>query len=96
MKARLAELAFRREQLLAEIDSQRMVLSDISRDFEKPLAIADAGFKVIRYLRGHPAFLAGSMVALMLWRGKNLISLAQGGQQLWQLYYAKPSSTKGP
>ncbi|HEX5338363.1 MAG TPA: YqjK-like family protein [Gallionella sp.] len=96
MKARLAELAFRRSQLLEKIDAQRMELSDISRHFEKPLALVDAGLKVVRYLRGHPVFLAGGLAILMLWRGKGLITLAQGGQQLWRLYYPKPSLATEP
>lgn len=91
MKARLAELAFRRGQLLASIDAQRIELSDISRQLERPLAVADAGLRAVRYLRGHPVFLAGGLAILMLWRGKGLITLAQAGQQLWRLYYPKPS-----
>lgn len=90
MKARLAELAFRRGQLLEKIDAQRMELSDISRQLERPLAVADAGLRVVHYLRNHPLFLAGGVVILMLWRGKGLFTLAQAGQHLWRLYYSRP------
>jgi len=54
MKNRLVALAYRRRILLEKIETQRMDVAEISLDLQKPLALADAGLKAVRFIRNHP------------------------------------------
>ncbi len=88
MKKRLAELAYRRSRLLEKIEIQRMDVADISLDLQKPLALADAGLKAVRFIRNHPGLVSGGFAALLSLRGKGVAGLAQKG---WRLMYLYPS-----
>lgn len=88
MKKRLAELAYRRSRLLEKIEIQRMDVADISLDLQKPLALADAGLKAVRFIRNHPGLVSGGFAALLSLRGKGVAGLAQKG---WRLMYFYPS-----
>jgi hypothetical protein len=88
MKKRLAELTYRRSRLLEKIEIQRMDVADISLDLQKPLALADAGLKAVRFIRNHPGLVSGGFAALLSLRGKGVAGLAQKG---WRLMYLYPS-----
>lgn len=88
MKKRLAALANRRRILLEKIETQRVDVADISLDLQKPLLLADAGFRAVRFMRNHPGWVAGGFAALLSLRGKGIASLAQKG---WRLMYLYPA-----
>ena len=88
MKKRLANLAQRRRGLLAEIESQRSDMADISAQWQRPLALADTGLKAVRFVRNHPAWLAGGVAALLAFRRKGVVGLAMEG---WRLLYLYPA-----
>ena len=88
MKKRLAALAYRRRMLLEKIEAQRMEVAEISLDLQKPLALADAGLKAVRFIRNHPGLVAGGFAALLSLRGKGIAGLAQKG---WRLMYLYPA-----
>jgi len=88
MKKRLVELACRRRRLLEEIECERIEMAKISRQLQEPLALIDAGLKVVRYINGHRAWLAGSVAMLLAFRRKGLAGLAQQG---WRLLIIYPS-----
>lgn len=53
---------------MQQISAQRTEISELTRHWQKPLAIADSGLKVIRALRNHPSWVASVFAALMAWR----------------------------
>lgn len=91
MRKQLAALAQRRRELLAEIESQRMDVAEISRQWQKPLALADSGLQAVRFIRNHPGLVSGSFAALLSLRGMGISGLAQKGWRLLFLYPAAVS-----
>lgn len=89
MKKRLAALAYRRQELLEKIEAQRMEVADISLELQKPLALADAGLNMVRFIRHHPGLVSGSLVALLSLRGLGIAGLAEKG---WRLLYLYPAA----
>ncbi|TCV90612.1 YqjK-like family protein [Sulfurirhabdus autotrophica] len=85
MKHRLAEITNRRQALLEEIDAQRTEIAEISRYWQKPVEVAEFGFKAVRFVRSHPGWIAGSVAALMVWRRDGLIRFVKG---CWRYYPA--------
>jgi len=85
MKNRLVAVACRRKALLEKIDAQRAEMADISLLLQKPLAVADAGLKAVRYMRSHPALVAGCIAALLAWRRKGISGLMQEVRHFWYL-----------
>lgn len=86
MKNRIAVLVHQRRVLSEKIEAQRMDVAEIAQQWQKPLALADTGLKAVRFLRGHPALVAGGLAALLSLRGTG--SLAKKG---WRLLYLYPS-----
>lgn len=89
MKKRLAFLAQRRRELLAKIESQRIELAGISRQWKKPLALADTGLQAVHFIRDHPGLMSGVFAALLSLRGMGIAGLAQKG---WRLMYLYPAA----
>ena len=86
MNKQLAHLIIRRLELLDKIEAQRMDMADISLHLQKPLAVADMGLNVVRYIYNHPALVSGGMTALLTWRNHGLLGLARHGWRLLLLY----------
>jgi len=89
MRKQLAALANRRSILLENIEIQRMDLANISLDLQKPLTLADAGLKAVRFMRNHPGWVAGGFAALLSLRGKGIAGMARKG---WRLMYRYPAA----
>lgn len=89
MSKQLIEIAYRRKKLVQTISEQRTDMSELIQHWQKPLAIADSGFKAIRIMRNHPAWVAGGLTALLAWRRKGIVGLAKSG---WRLAYLYPSA----
>lgn len=79
MKQRMAELASRRLVLLAEIESQRIEVAEIAEQWRAPLLLLDSGLSAVRFVRNHPGWLAGSALALLIWRRHGLVGLVHEG-----------------
>lgn len=88
MKKRLAELACRRRVLIEKIEAQRMEVAGISQQWQKPLALVDAGVKAVRFIHNHPALVAGGVATFLALRHKGITGLAQEGWRLLRLYPA--------
>lgn len=86
MKKQLADIASRRRRLLWTIEAQRIELAEIAQPWQKPLALFDAGMKVWRLIRQHPALLASGVGALLALRRKGILGLAQTGGRLLFIY----------
>ena len=85
MNERMLELRQRRGELRARIDAQRGQLAEIASTWEKPLALADQGVSILRFLRGHPLLVAG-VVSLVVLRGRGLAGLFGRAWQVWKGY----------
>lgn len=86
MKKRLADLACSRRGLLEKIESQRMEVAEISRHWQKPLALLDTGLMAVRFMRNHPALMVGGVAALLTLRRNGIAGLAQRGWRLLCIY----------
>ena len=86
MNSRLTQLACRRLELLNDIEAQRMDMADITRHLQKPLAVADVGFKAVRLIYNHPALVTGGVTALLTLRRNGFVGLVQHGWRLLLLY----------
>lgn len=89
MNHKLTELAYRRSQLIQKISEQRADLSELTQQWQKPLALADSGIKAVHVMRNHPAWVAGGISAFLAWRLNGIIGLAKSG---WRLTYLYPSA----
>ena len=89
MKQRLAELAYRRQEILEKIEAQRMEVAEIARHWKTPVAALDAGVKVVRFIRNHRALVSGGFAALLSMRGMGIAGIAQKG---WRLLYLYPAA----
>jgi len=89
MNKRLAYLASRRQELVQQIEFQRMDMAEISSRWQKPFAVADSGLKALHLVYRHPALIAGGVTLLLAWRRKGVAGLAQNG---WRLFYLYPSA----
>lgn len=89
MKKRLADLACRRCELLGKIETQRMEVANISMHWEKPLALVDTGLNAMRFIRSHPALVAGGVAAFLALRRKGIVGLTQ---EVWRLLCLYPAT----
>lgn len=88
MTRRILGLAQRRHLLLQKIAAQRSELAQLSEQCQRPLTWLDTGLRTARYLRAHPAVLAGGVATLLSLRHKGVFGLAKSG---WRLLYLYPS-----
>jgi hypothetical protein len=69
MKNRLAALACQRRRLLDTIEAQRAEVREVSRRFEKPMAMFDVGMNAVHFVYRHPNLMASGFAAIMaVWR----------------------------
>lgn len=85
MNRQMLEVMQRRGELLARISSQREQLSEIGTRWERPLALADRGLAVVRFLRSRPVPVAG-VAALFIIRRRGVMGLARSGLLMWKGY----------
>lgn len=90
MKQRLVDIRLRRARLQSKIEAQRVALGVITSRWERPLAVADAGIGVARFLKAHPVAVAGiSALIVLRWRG--ISGLARAAWRVWGVYRSAAS-----
>ena len=85
MNKQMLEVMQRRGELLAKIASQREQMAEIGKRWQTPLALADQGLAVMRFLRSNPALAAG-VAALFVARRRGLAGLVRGAWRVWKGY----------
>lgn len=70
---------------MARIELQRGLVAEFGERLEKPLALADQGVAVLRFMQGHP-LLVGGVAALAVLRRRGLAGLARQSWLLWKGY----------
>jgi hypothetical protein len=83
MNESLLGIRQRRGELLARIEIQRGQLADLASGWEAPLALADQGIAVVRFLRRHTVLFAG-LVALVVVRRQGAAGLFQRAWLAWK------------
>lgn len=75
----------RRAELLAKIAVQRGQVAEIGAQWQIPLAVADQGLAVVRFLRSNPVLVAG-VAALLVIRRRGVTGLMMGMWRVWKGY----------
>lgn len=82
----LQKLTVRRQRLIAQAESQRVLLAQNADSLRKPLAMADKGLNVLRYIKHHPLVVAGGGATLLSIANPNGITKwLRRGWLAWQL-----------
>jgi hypothetical protein len=85
MNKKLTRLAERRNQLVAQAAAQRTALAHDLEPWRARLALADQGIAVIRYVKRHPALLAGAALLIAALRPRRVGTWLQRGWVAWQI-----------
>ena len=85
MSGKLLGLTQRRDELLARIAVQREEMTGIEAEWNAPLAVADQGVAVVRFLRQHPLLVAGA-IAFVVIRQQSVAALMWGVWRVWKGY----------
>lgn len=62
-----------------------MEVAEISRHWQKPLALVDVGLKAVRFIHNHPALVAGAAALLAALRPGRVGKWLQLGWVTWQM-----------
>jgi hypothetical protein len=85
MKRKIFAVRQRRAELLARIASQREQVAEFGAHWQGPLALADKGLAVARFLRSNPLLAAGVSAFLMINR-RSTVGLGKIAWKGWKLY----------
>ncbi|MBY0576225.1 MAG: YqjK-like family protein [Gallionellaceae bacterium] len=85
MNKQMLAVMQRRAELLAKIAVQRGQVAEIGAQWQIPLAAADQGLAVVRFLRSNPVLVAG-VAALLVIRRRGVTGLMMGMWRVWKGY----------
>jgi len=85
MNERMLAVMQRRGELLTKITSQREQVAQAGARWQTPLALADQGLVVLRFLRSRPVLVAG-VAALLVWRRRGMVGVVKTGWRVWKGY----------
>lgn len=85
MNERMPAIMQRRGELLTKIAAQREQIAEVGVRWQTPLALADQGLAVVRFLRARPVLVA-AMAALLVIRRRGVMGLIGGGWTVWRGY----------
>ncbi|NOT14636.1 MAG: hypothetical protein HOP21_03455 [Methylotenera sp.] len=85
MAEKLALLAERRHNLIAKAEAQRNALSQATASLQTPFAIADRGFRVVRYLKKHPILTLAATTLIGFMRPSRLSKWLKTSLSVFQL-----------
>ena len=85
----------RRSELLARITEQREQVAEISVRLQPPLAIADKGLAILRFMRSNLVLIA-AVAALLTIRRRGVAGWGQALWSGWELYRLAKSFAEKP
>jgi hypothetical protein len=85
MNGNLTRIAERRRQLVMRVAAQRGALIRELQPWHARFALLDQGLAMLRYVRRHPALLAGSALLFAVWRPRGAGLWLQRGWVAWQI-----------
>ncbi|MCC6610180.1 MAG: hypothetical protein IT515_10995 [Burkholderiales bacterium] len=83
---RLDALRSRRNRLVLAAAAQRDAVARDFRALERPLALADRGLAVVRYLRAHRGFALAGVAIVVALRPRRALGLAARAFAAWRTY----------
>ena len=83
-----ADLARRREQLIAQCEAQRADIASHVGALGGPIRLADRILNAINYLRRHPLALSASVAALAVAQRRGLLKWGQRALLVWRAWRA--------
>jgi hypothetical protein len=84
MNKKLTGLVGRREQLVLLVTAQRIALAQHVQPLRAPLAMADRGWAVLRYVKGHPGLSIAASLLVAVLPPKRASSWVIRGWVMWQ------------
>ena len=87
MNKKLLRLAERRERLVAQTAAQRVAVAENIEPWRMPLALADQGLSVLRYIGRHPEWIAGIVVLIVALRPGRAGKWLGRGWMTWQVVH---------
>lgn len=90
MNHSLSHLAEQRATLVTKAATQREELTLAFSNLHRPLALADKGIHVLRFLGRHPALVAGAVTvaAMMRMRPRRWFLMLENGWLAWRMAVA--------
>ncbi|MDD2915332.1 MAG: YqjK-like family protein [Gallionella sp.] len=85
MNKQMLAVMQRRGELLARIAVQREQVAATALRWQTPLALADKGLAVVRFLRSNPVLVAGVLAVAVL-RRRGMTGMLAVGWRAWRLY----------
>jgi len=85
MNEQMLAVMQRRGELLAKIDIQRGEVAQVGARWQAPLALADQGLAVLRFMRSRPVLVA-SVAALLVWRRRGAVGVIRMSWRAWKGY----------
>lgn len=85
MNKQMIEVMQRRGELLSRIAAQREQAAALGARWQAPLAVADQGLAVLRFLRSNPVLVAG-VAALVVIRRRGVTGLVRVVWRAWKGY----------
>ncbi|HEU0189008.1 MAG TPA: YqjK family protein [Gallionella sp.] len=85
MNSQLSAVMQRRGELLASASLQREQLVEIGACLQQPLALADRGVAVARFLRSHPVPVA-AVISVLVIRRRGVTGAASVVWRVWKRY----------
>lgn len=88
MSGGIDQVMRRREQLIAQCESQRSDLAVYVDGLDTPIRLVDRALGVLRYLRGHPVVLGASVAAIAVVQRRGLLKWGQRAFVAWRAWRA--------
>ena len=85
MNKKQLRLGARREILVAQAAAQRIMLAKNLEPWRAPLALADRGLAILRFLKHHPAWIIGGVSLLAAFRPGHWGQWVRRGWMVWQI-----------
>jgi hypothetical protein len=85
MNSQMYAVMQRRGELLARIASQRGQMGEFGARLQAPLALADRGLAVARFLRSNPVLVAG-VIGVLVIRRRGVVGAASAIWRVWRRY----------
>lgn len=85
MKKTRIQLAEQRAKLIAKAAKQREELTQAFSPLHHPLAVADKGLHVLRYIGQHPVLLVGVVAIAVMIKPKRWLMLLENGWLMWRM-----------
>jgi hypothetical protein len=88
MNHSLNHLAEQRATLVTKAATQREELTLAFSNLHRPLALADKGIQVLRFLGRHPMLVAGAVTVAAMMRPKRWFLMLENGWLAWRMAVA--------